>query len=302
MIVIWSMRRLLIAEKPNTLMNFTIKGVLYGTIAARLAGLMNVVNTITGQGTLFYRKDPKILFFRMLVSIAFWAFLRSSVVVFQNVDDQREFHRKGFSTPNRSFLVKGSGVDTDVFHYTPEPSGPPVVLMASRMLIDKGIENFVGAAKALRRRSPLVRFVIVGDLASNNTNAVKLEKLNDWIRKGWIEWWGWQENMPKVYAQANIVCLPALYREGLPKSLTEAAACGRALIASDIPGCREIVRPNINGFLISPDDTVGLIKAIEDLISDDILRYTMGRKGREIAELEYSVDSINKSYLSILND
>jgi glycosyltransferase involved in cell wall biosynthesis len=155
------------------------------------------------------------------------------------------------------------------------------------MLWDKGVGEFVEAARTLKEKNISARFVLVGDIDSGNPTGISLEELTEWREKGFVEWWGWQENMLKVYAQANVICLPS-YREGLPKTLLEATACGRAIVTTDVPGCREVVMDGVNGLLVLPADSTALANAIQTLIDDPSLRGKMGQSGRKLVVEKFS--------------
>ncbi|MBF0107182.1 MAG: glycosyltransferase family 4 protein, partial [Deltaproteobacteria bacterium] len=179
-------------------------------------------------------------------------------------------------------------VDIDHYALTPEPvNGHPIVLMASRMLWDKGVAEFVEAAKILKSQNLKARFVLVGDTDLANPAALTHKELEALDDSSVVEWWRWRGDMPHVFSQSNIVCLPS-YREGLPKVLLEAASCGRSIVATDVPGCREIVKDGVNGLLVPPRNTHALADAIKALIEDPDRRKVMGQMGREIAAREFS--------------
>jgi glycosyltransferase involved in cell wall biosynthesis len=200
--------------------------------------------------------------------------------------------------PEKATLIPGSGVDTERFIKSPEPDGIPVVILPARLLWDKGVGEFVEAARLLRSKCIKARFALVGDIDLDNPTSVTIEQLRDWEKEGVIEWWGWKDSMEQVYAEAHIVCLPS-YREGLPKTLVEAAACGRPIIAFDVPGCREIVRPDKNGLLVPVYDVPGLADAMEYLITNSDIRKSMGTAGREIVEDGFSAELIVSQTLGV---
>ena len=184
---------------------------------------------------------------------------------------------------------------------TPERDGVPVVLLASRMLRDKGVDEFVDAARSLRDAGVRARFVLVGETDRGNPTAISAEQLRQWADSGVVEWWGHQDNMKDVLAQAHIVCLPSL-REGVPKVLIEAAACGRAIVTTDAPGCREIVRNGENGLLVPVRDSRALAQALRLLIENAPLRATMGSKGRDLVVREFSVERVVRETLGVYRD
>lgn len=287
------------SENPEIVHHHTIKPVLYGSYVARKTGVKATINSITGSGYVFMSRDFKarILkpFVRVFYKIAFNS--KNCAVIFENPDDQADFIRQGLLKPDQTWLVRSVGVDITDFTPRPEPSGEPVVTMASRMLWDKGVGVFVEAARLLKERLA-VRMVLVGMPDPGNPASVSFEQLETWASEGIVEWLGWQEDMALVYANSNIIVLPSFF-EGLPVTLIEAAACGRALIASDIPGCREVVNPGVNGLLTVPGDPVSLADAVEKMILNPDLRKAMGIASRERAVNEFSTEVVNRQTLEI---
>ena len=189
-------------------------------------------------------------------------------------------------------------MDCSRFRPTREPEGALTVMLASRMLWDKGVGEFVDAARIIRKDHPDVRFVLVGSPDEGNRLTVPLVKLNEWSQDSTVEWLGQKENMVSTFSAASIVVLPT-YREGLPKVLLEAAACGRPIVATNVPGCREIVRHGVNGLLVPPRDSAALAAAIQKLIKSPKLREQFGRAGREIVIAEFSEDIIVKQTFNL---
>jgi glycosyltransferase involved in cell wall biosynthesis len=289
---------LLRREKPDVVHNFTIKCVLYGSLACRFAGVRGNVNSVTGLGYVFTEGKGARRWLRDLLIIFYRFALRNSRVIFQNPDDYDIFLENRLVMPEKATLIPGSGVDTERFIKSPEPDGIPVVILPARLLWDKGVGEFVEAARLLRSKCIKARFALVGDIDLDNPTSVTIEQLRDWEKEGVIEWWGWKDSMEQVYAEAHIVCLPS-YREGLPKTLVEAAACGRPIIAFDVPGCREIVRPDKNGLLVPVYDVPGLADAMEYLITNSDIRKSMGTAGREIVEDGFSAELIVSQTLGV---
>lgn len=187
------------------------------------------------------------------------------------------------------------------FTPSPEPCGAPLVVLAARMIWDKGVGEFVKAAYQLRLSGVQARFVLVGEIDYGNPSAIPEAQMKAWQAEGFVEWWGYKTEMPEILSRAHIVCLPS-YREGVPKVLIEAAACGRATIATDMPGCREIVRHEENGLLVPPRDASALAAAIERLVEDPALRTRFGARGRQIAEAEFSVERVVRDTLAIYRE
>lgn len=286
-------------ENPDIVHHHTIKPVLYGSYVARNSGIKATINSITGSGYVFMSRDLKAQMLKPFVREFYKIALNSQncAVIFENPDDQADFIRHGLLKPDQAWLVRSVGVDVNAFTPKPEPSGAPVVTMASRMLWDKGVGVFIEAARLLKERLP-VRMVLVGRPDPGNPASVPAEQLNAWDTEGVVDWLGWQDNIAEIYANSNIVVLPSFF-EGLPVTLIEAAACGRALIASDIPGCREVVTPGVNGLLTSPGDPISLANAIEKMVLDPDLRRAMGIASRERAVNEFSTEVVNRQILKI---
>ncbi|MBI2725926.1 MAG: glycosyltransferase family 4 protein [Polaromonas sp.] len=276
-------------ERPDIVHHVALKPVLYGSVAALLLRRPAVVNAMAGMGFLFTSSSRSAGWLRAVVSRVFRVLLNAgrNVLILQNPDDVNLMVSGGLVQASRVRLIRGSGVDTQRFHPAPEPDGIPVVMLASRMLWDKGVGEFVEAARQLRDRGVHARFVLVGDGDPDNPASIPDEQLKLWHDSGVAECWGRCEDMPGAFAQAHIVCLPS-YREGLPKVLLEAAACGLPLVATDAPGCREIVRHGENGLLVPLRDATALALAIERLLADSALRASMGKKGRRMVEEEFS--------------
>jgi glycosyltransferase involved in cell wall biosynthesis len=291
-------------EKPDIVHHVAIKPILYGTIAARLAGLSNVVNALTGMGYLFTSEHLKARIIRPFLKYAFKAVLigKKSRLIMQNQDDCTMLVNEGIVNSAQTRLIRGAGVDTSEFFCSPEPlSRRPVVVFPARMLKDKGVVEFVAAAEILKKRGVHARFVLVGDTDSHNHAAISVEQLAAWAAEGYIEWWDRRNDMPEVLAKAHIVCLPS-YREGLPKALLEAASSGRPIVTTDTIGCREVVRHDENGFLVPLRSTVELADALQCLIENPDLRQKMGLRGRELAVQEFSVEKVIAETLAVYKE
>jgi glycosyltransferase involved in cell wall biosynthesis len=283
--------RLYRCEAPDLVQHFTIKCVLYGTLAARLAGIKPVVNSITGLGYVFLPGGPLKQGLRYFVRIWYRAVLSGSQVIFENEDDRQTFLRYGFIHPADGHLIPGVGVDTQRFVQVPLPSGQPVVLLATRLLWDKGVGEFVEAARQLHRAGVQARFALAGRIDPGNPASIPEAQIKEWAEEGLVEWWGWIEDMPATLANVSIVCLPS-YREGLPTVLVEAAACGRPVIASDVPGCRLAVRDGVSGFLVRERDAASLADALQKLITTPDLCSEMGTAGRILVEERFSSEKV----------
>ena len=295
--------RLYRALRPNLVHHLRLKPVLYGGIAAWWTGVPAVVNMLTGLGYVFTGNGARTTLLRRLVK---WGFLlafhnRNQRVIFQNPDDRSVFTTSRLISSQQTVLIKGSGVDVAVFRPTPEPEGPPLVVLASRMLWDKGIADFVAAAAELKAAGVAATFALVGDTDPGNPAAIPVSQLKEWALAGAVEWWGHRTDMLAVLAQSHIVCLPSL-REGVPKVLIEAAACGRPIVTTDAPGCREIVRNGENGLLVPVRDSASLASALRLLIENADLRRLMGARGRRIAVEEFSLEQVIGETLHIYQE
>lgn len=288
-------------EKPDIVHHVAVKPVLYGSWAARIAGVHAVVNALAGLGFIFVAKGWKGSVIRKLVVFAYRSAFsaKNAVAIFQNPEDLKLFIDAGVVTNEKAVLIRGSGVDTAHFIPHPEPKGVPTIALASRMLWDKGVGEFVEAARILQKGEIKCRMILVGNPDPENPASILKETLRGWHAEGIVEWWGYREDMPEVFSQANIVVLPTSYGEGVPKILLEAASCGRPIVATDIPGCREIVRHNENGLLIPPPDSKALADAIEVLIKNPELRAKMGARGRKIVEAEFSKEIVIKQTMEV---
>ncbi len=295
--LVWLYRR----ERPDLVHHFTIKCVVYGSLAAQAArrlGRPAVINAVTGLGYVFLHDGRRGRGLQALARGLYRLALRNTAVVFQNPDDQQAFLQSELVHAEQIALIRGSGVDLRRFGMTPEPAGTPVVALPARLLWDKGVGVFVEAARLLKAEGVQARFALLGDLDPDNPAGIPAAQLQAWQREAVIEWWGWQEDMPTQYALTHIVCLPS-FREGVPKTLIEAAACGRAIVAADAPGCREVVRQGFNGLLVPPKDPAALAAALRDLIEGPELRRQMGANGRTLAETEFSVERVVAETLAV---
>lgn len=287
-------------ERPDIVHHVAMKPVLCGSIAARLAGVRAVVNALAGLGFVFVSSSAKARLLRPPMRGALrWALNRSgSVLILQNPEDLDQFVSGGLIARERACLIRGSGVDTVQFRCAPEPGGIPIVVLPARMLWDKGVGEFINAARRLRARGVEGRFVLVGEPDQANPSAISKDQLDAWQREGIVEWWGHRPDMSMVLTCSHIVCLPS-YGEGLPKVLLEGAACGRPLVATNVRGCREIVRDGDNGLLVPVRDVEALAGAIERLITNRALRKRMGARGREIVEAEFTDKLVANQTLKI---
>lgn len=289
--------------QPDLVHHVTIKPVLYGGLAARIARVPAVVHAVSGLGHVFIDQGmPAALLRRVVTRLYRISFgHRSLKVIFQNPDDQALMQKLQLIAPSKAVLIRGSGVDMSEFKAESERDGEPVVILAARMLWAKGVGEFVDAARQLREQKVAARFVLVGESDPGNPSAVPVWQLEEWHDSRAVEWWGMCSDMPRILADAHVVCLPS-YREGLPKVLIEAAACGRPIVTTDTPGCREVVRHEENGLLVPPRDSAALAAALRRLILSPALRAFLGQRGREIAVAEFGLDRVVEQTLAVYRE
>ena len=295
--------RIYLKERPDIVHHVALKPILYGTWAARFARIPYTVNLFAGVTTKFHAEKWKSFVLQKMVD---WIFRLGfiggkSYAVFQNSFDRQSFLNKGILKEENTGLISGSGVDIFRFKITPEPlGGIPLVILASRMLWDKGVGEFVEAAKILKKEKINCRMALVGNPDFENPDPLPKSLIEQWESEGLVEWWKNREDMPEVFARSNIVCLPS-YHEGCPKVLIEAASCGRAIVATDVPGCREVVSQNENGFLVPVKNPEALAESIRILAQSPKKRAQMGKRGREIAVEKFSEEKIINKTLDIYN-
>jgi glycosyltransferase involved in cell wall biosynthesis len=294
---LWRLVRMYRREQPQIVHHVAMKPVLYGTIAARFAGA-RVINALAGMGWLFTSGGGKARTLKPVVRWTLGRLLRRGIALVQNPDDARLLEKLGVA-PEQIRLIPGAGVDLQAFSPRPEPEGVPVVVLPARLLWDKGVGEFVAAARLLQGKGIAVRFVLAGQPDEANPSAVPREQIAAWVTEGIITHLGWAKDMPAVLAGCHIVCLPSYYGEGIPKSLIEAAACGRPIVTTDMPGCREIVHHGDNGLLVPPRDAAALAGALEQLLGDAAMRERMGARGRQRAEQEFGLERVIQQTLAL---
>lgn len=300
LVALWRVMR---RVEPDLVHLVTMKPAIYGGLAARMAGVGATVAAVTGTGYVFTSKAPTARRLRPLVKLAYKTAMRhrNASMIFQNPDDRALFVDLGIVRADRTVLIRGSGVDMKRFAPSPEPPGTPVVTLAARMLWFKGVGTFVETARRLRTSGVKARMVLVGGTDPSNPSAVPEEVLERWSEEGVVEWWGHRDDMPAVMRASHVVVLPSV-GEGVPKVLIEASASQRPIIATDAPGCREIVHSGESGLLIPLGDAGALAEAIETLVSDADLRQRFGRAGRELAASQFSVERVVRETLDLYTE
>lgn len=297
---IWSLFRLYRREQPDLIHHVAMKPVFFGSIAAKLAGQAGQVNAIAGLGWLFTSSSRFARLIRPIVSSAMAHLLncRHSLTIVQNMEDGEVLKHAGVAAEHIR-LIPGAGVNTNLFCPARNLNQPPCVMLAARMLWSKGVGEFVAAARLLAMRGVEARFLLVGEPDPANPAAIPVAKLREWHGQFGVEWFGRREDMPSVWQSAHIACLPSYYREGLPKCLLEAAACGLPIVTTDSPGCREVIVDGREGLLVPPKNVEALADAIEHLIRHPELRKQMGDKARERAIRVFSEDQVIRATLSV---
>jgi glycosyltransferase involved in cell wall biosynthesis len=303
------LRRLCRRERIDLVHGFTIKCAVYGSLAARLAGVPARVNAVAGMGYVFTSDDLKARMLRPLVRGLMRLALdgEGARLILQNPDDVALFRTAGLVRPHRVRLIRGSGVDCRRF--APAAQDPAAstpghalrVVLPARLLWDKGVAEFVTAARKLRAQGRAIEFLLAGTPDPGNPAAVPSETLRAWVTEGVVQWLGHVEDMPALFGSVDVVALPS-YREGLPKGLIEAGACGLPLVTTDVPGCREVVRDGVDGLLVPVRDAGALARAIATLHDDPDLRRRLGRAARLRALAEFDERKVVAATLDVYRE
>ena len=284
--------RLFRRERPALVHGFTVKCAVYGSLAARMAGVPARISALTGLGQVFTGNDPRAKILRPVVRGLLRVALGGpkSLLILQNPDDAAEIARSGLIASERVRLIRGSGVDCRCFVARvpgPRASGPLRVLLASRLLWDKGLAEYVSAARMLKAEGRPVHFLLAGAPDPGNPGSVPLREVEGWVNDGVMEWIGHVDDMAALLATVDVVAHPSYYGEGVPRILIEAAACALALVTTDAPGCREVVTDGVNGLRVPVRDANALAAAIRRLADDPSLRARLGAAARETALREF---------------
>lgn len=286
--------------KPDLVHCVTIKPVIIGGIACHFTNLKGVVFSISGLGYVFIKEGIVNSIRKRIVSFFYKISLnhKNMKVIFQNNSDKEIISQIAGLNDEEAVLIKGSGVDLKYFSFSDSFSETPLVLLASRMLKDKGIHEFVEAAAIVKKESGNIKFVLVGSPDPENNASITLKEILQWEESGIIEYWGQRDDMMEIISQSSIVVLPS-YREGMPKILLEAAAVGRPVITTDVPGCRDAIIPNKTGLLVPMKDPLTLAEKIKFLLSNEASMVKMGREGRKFAERNFNISSVVKDHMNI---
>lgn len=297
--VLWLLFREYRRTKPAIVHHVALKPVTYGSLAAKWAGCSNVINAFAGLGFLFINSHSNQILSSLVKRVFTYAFRNNNLkFILQNPDDAEMVRSLNLVDDKKIFIIKGSGVDLNRFSYSISPKSDVIkIILVARMLYDKGVVEFVEASQILYKKyGKLVLFQLVGGEDYGNKAAIQKSELERWSKLDNLEWLGHRTDIANLYKDAAIAVLPS-YREGLPKSLIEACAIGRPIVATNVPGCREVIDDGVNGYLVNPKDSIDLSSKLELLIDSKTLRNTMGKASRLKAENEFGIDQVvNKTF------
>lgn len=295
MSLIIQMRKL----RPDIVLSYTIKPVIYGSIAAFFTRVPKIFSIINGTGFSFSEAGKSKKFLHFLIKSLFrFALSKNNFIFFQNNEDRNLFLENNIIKSEISGVTNGSGIDLNEFEFHPYSATDVLkFLFIGRFFKEKGIYHYVEAAKKIKKKyGEKVEFQLIGEIG-NDKNSIKTHELEEWEKEGWINNLGFLDDVKTTIIDSHIVVLPSYYREGVPRSLLEALSIGRAIITTNSIGCKETVIDGENGILIKPDDLQSLIKAIEKLINNPILLQKMGTRSRQLAQNKFDVEIINKYIL-----
>ncbi|WP_462180677.1 glycosyltransferase family 4 protein [Pseudoalteromonas gelatinilytica] len=298
-----AIKEILEETKPDVIHSITIKPVLYtGLALKKIKKSIPFVAAISGLGYVFTANTFRAKVTKLIASVFYKAALSQQfkTVIFQNTSDESILTHVAKLNSSDKVLIKGSGADLSVYDFKPESRDQsPKVVMACRLLKEKGVYQFVEAAKIVKASYPNAEFLLVGTPDLENPNTVKQAEIDNWVNEGVINYLGHRNDIPDIFSSSNIVCLPSFYGEGVPKVLIEAAACGRAIVTTDNPGCRDAVIEGKTGLTVPVRDPNKLAEALTQLIENTQLRLSMGQQGRKFAEQEFDVNSVVDKHLEI---
>lgn len=295
-------RRLIRASGADLIHSVTVKPNLFFGICA-LVSRLPIVFTIPGLGSVFSSSGLRFYFLKQLLIILYWLVgqNKKSFFAFENKEDESLFQGKHICSASNSSVVPGAGVDIDRFFYSPDPStggGPVIILFAGRLLKGKGLDDLISAVKKIADEGGNVRVDVAGIIDEDSVESIPESQIEQWCQEGYVNWLGRVDDMPSLLSRVHMVVLPTRYGEGLPRILLEAAACGRPVIASDVPGCRDFVEDGVSGLLVPPGDVNKLATSIRNLL-DEKQRVKLGQVGREIVENHYTLEKVIDQYKEI---
>ena len=301
---LWSLFRLFFRLKPHLVHLVTIKPVLYGGLVSRFVRVPALVAAISGLGTVFVGENRRARFVRKAVEVLYRLALGhpNLRVIFQNPDDRATLVSLGALREDQAVMIRGSGVALADYPIVPETDGVPVVAFAARLLKEKGVLEFVEASRILKNRGVDARFWLIGTPDPGNPSSVDASDVADWAAEGLIESFGYRDDIAALFAQSHVVVLPSYYGEGLPKVLIEAAACGRAVVTTNHPGCRDAIESGKTGVLVPVRDATALADTVQILLADAGLRRRMGEAGRALAEKAFSIEQVIDAHLEVYRE
>ena len=316
---IWRLYRIFRKEEFDVVHGFTIKPNIYGAIAAKMAGVPAVINTVTGLGYVFTGSGKKRRLLKILVVALYrFAFRFASRVIFLNDDDCESFHRYGIGDSRRGIVIRSEGIDSDRYSVSnvrrdklekvrdelglPEDCGQLVVTMIARLIWDKGVREFVEASRLVKSKHTNALFLLVGQIDEGNPAAVPEEYVTGAEREGLVRYLGSREDIPEILSISDIFTLPSYYREGIPMVLLEAMSMCKPVITTNSVGCKELVEEGKNGYLVQPKDHIALASAIETLIIDEQLRIKMGEYGRRKVLSEFEESGVVERIMQIYDE
>lgn len=297
---LWRLHSLFHKLQPCLVHQATLKPLVLGTLAARWARVPAVVNAVTGVGTVFLEQGVGWRLARSGISVALRAGARhpNLACIFQNEEDLATYVSSRLVREEQSLVIRGSGVDLARFPVVRASAEPTVIIFPARLLRQKGVVEFIAAARALRAKGVSARFALVGDIDVGNASSLNRADLDRVVAEGSVEWWGWRKDMAAAYAQSHVVCLPS-YGEGTPRSLLEAAASGLAIVTTNVAGCRQVVDEGAAGLLVPVRDVPALTSALEQLVADEALRAELGRRARAHVAAHYSAEQVARETLEV---
>ena len=288
-------------ERPDLVHHVALKPVVFGGFAARWTGILRVVSAVAGLGFVFTSESARARLLRPALRRLLRMVLRGEKhrVIVQNQDDRDAVVSGGLAPAEQVVLIRGAGVPTDQYRPGKPAAGPPIVVLVGRLLWDKGVGEFVQAAAAVKSRGIRAQFRLIGAPDPDNPAAIPQRQLEAWQATGVVECMGHRDDVPELLREAAIFCLPTRYGEGVPRSLLEAAATGLALVATDAPGCREVVRHQETGLLVPPGDQRALEAALTELLKDAGLRARLGGAARALVEAEFALPRVLGETLAV---
>ena len=298
---IWRLFRKL---RPDIVHLITAKSYVFGGIVARALKIPCVVSSVTGLGFFSdYNKRKNFFFKKMINFILQLSFNHpNQKIIVQNSCDRRTITKLNAQNSKKILLFNGSGTNLSKFTNLKEPNKIVTMCFASRLLHDKGVFDFINAAKIIKQRKIKAKFLLAGNLDPDNKNSLSKKELQNIKKEKIVEVLGFQKNIPRLFAKSHIICLPSFYGEGLPKVLVEAAAAGRAVVTTDVPGCRDAIISNKTGLLVPIQNPKKLADVLQYLIENPKLRIAMGKAGRKLAEKQFTIEKITQKHLDVYKE